>query len=482
MRNKNFNTIIAIAILALFSSCDNELTKTPYNSLTEDNIFSNPNGFSSAIKGVYAGFIDNRTDNISDYYGGDFFSVPDILTDNVILNQKGRLTKTTLYNWTYNSNGYSGFDLYEDAYKIVRKSNAIINNIDKLSAGDFKNNILGEALTARALAHFDLARVYAKIPTQDSNAGKSIGISYIEKVDLNQKPIRENFTVDLVYSKIIRDLIQAEKIINTKNDKGRFNKNTVNALLSRVYLYMGEWEKCIEASQKVNQSVAKRNNFAGIWKDENSDGIITEFLIRIKDDISIGTEYSQTLTNEIKSEYVISYDFYKLYKDNDVRKRSYLETSSFSGSKYNHIIKYQGKTGQVNGIVNAKVIRMAEVKLNMAEAYFELGKENLALDQLNLLRSERYENFKSNNESGDSLNKAIQLERRLELAFEGHRFFDLKRKGLSINRGNYGDLFDGKGASPAFKVLEKNNYKFQLPIPINAINANKGKTKQNPGY
>lgn len=480
---KYIYTLSIVISSVFFSSCEDELTKNPYNSLSEENVFSSPDGFSNAMRGVYAGFIDNGTDNLADYYGGDFFSVPDILTDNVIIKQNGRQSKKVLFDWLYSANNYGGFDFYGDAYKIIRKANAIINNIDNLPSGSFKNNILGEALTARALAHFDLVRVYAKIPTQSSDAGSSLGVAYVETVDANIKPKRN--TVSEVYTKVINDLETAEKNIASDNGNGRFNKNVVNALLSRVHLYAGNWKKVVDYANEVSGTVATIDNFPKVWKDESSDGIVGQFLIRIIDGVAIGTEYSQTNgnTGAVRSEYVVSYDFYQMFKDNDVRKDAYISTSEFSDVTYNHIAKYFGKKGQVNNIVNAKIIRMAEVMLNKAEAYSELDNDIKALEALDAVRSQRYVGFTSDNETGEELKKAIALEKRLEFAFESHRFFDLKRKNLSINRSSvYGDVADGSGTPAVFKELKAGSHKFQLPIPQDAINSNKKNLKQNPGY
>ncbi|MFL0101557.1 RagB/SusD family nutrient uptake outer membrane protein [Tenacibaculum maritimum] len=472
---------ITVGVLSL-SSCEDQLTNTPHNSLTPSSLFSTPNGFSNAIKGVYSGMIGNDRDASKDYYGGDYYSVPDILSDNLIINQKGRQSKRTLYDWLYNSNSYSGFDLYADAYKAINRCNRVIENINNLAEGAFKNNIEGEALAIRALAHFNLVRTYAQIPTQSTNAGESLGVPYVTSSAPLLKPVRN--TVNEVYANIVSDLIASDNLIATSNGTGRFNKNTVASILSRVYLYMGEWQNAINAANKVAGNVASITNFPKVWKDESFEGVISQFLIRNIDQIAIGTEYSQTsATSGVRSEYVISYDFYQKYKSNDIRKDSYISTSPFAGTNYNHIAKYFGKSGQTNNIVNAKVIRMAEVMLNKAEALSELpGQDAAALIALDAVRSKRYTNFVSGGETGQALKDAIALERRLELAFEGHRFYDIKRKGGAINRHTtFGDLADGTGVAPVFKTLKAGDHKFQLPIPQDAMNANPNLV-QNPGY
>jgi len=147
-------------------------------------------------------------------------------------------------------------------------------------------------------------------------------------------------------------------------------------------------------------------------------------------------------------------------------------------NQYNAISKFLGETGQVNGRVDVKVIRAAEVLLNKAEAQYELGQDALStLDELRDLRYVAYDG----GESGQALEDAIQFERRVELSFEGHRFFDLKRRSEPVVRSTMGDLIDGSGTSPDFPTLDADNFRFQLPIPIAEINANQNMV-QNPGY
>lgn len=468
-----------VATLLTTTSCEDQLNKEPYDAISEDKLFSTPKGFTNAILATYRQFTYDENARKAVYYGGPMFSIPDVLTDNVILNTSGRQSLRIVYDWLYAPNNNRN-DVYINAYKVVHNANLILGNSSKLTDADFKKNIEGEALTARALAHFDLVRFYGKIPTQSADANAALGIAYVTKVDNLQKPSR--ITVKEVYDRIIDDLLEAKDKINLENPPGRFNLNSVNALLSRVYLYMGKWQESADAANAVVGAVASKADFPLLWTDQSNKGIISEFLVRQVDRIAIGEQFSQTGPDGVRSEYNISFELYELYKNNDIRKSAYVSTSVFDKNEYNHIKKYFGKTGQVNGIVNAKVIRMAEVMLNKAEALSELpGQDGAALTALDAVRSQRYDGFTSGNETGPALKEAIALERRLEFAFESHRFFDLKRKGLAIERADYGDLSDGGGAPPTYKKLPAGDFKFQYAIPQQATQANPN-LKQNPGY
>jgi hypothetical protein len=124
---------------------------------------------------------------------------------------------------------------------------------------------------------------------------------------------------------------------------------------------------------------------------------------------------------------------------------------------------------------------MGEVYLNRAEAYYNLTQPVAALADLNTLRANRYTNFVAGAETGIALYNAIQLQRRLELAFEGARFFDIKRLNLPLQRDNFGDNADGSGVQAATKLVPANSPLFQLPIPVFEINVN-ANVVQNPGY
>jgi len=99
---------------------------------------------------------------------------------------------------------------------------------------------------------------------------------------------------------------------------------------------------------------------------------------------------------------------------------------------------------------------------------------------LNDLRDLRIDSYVGG-ETGAALLDAILFNRRVELSFEGHRFFDLKRRGLAIQRSAFGDIIDGSGTPAEIMVLPAGDYKFQLPIPTAEINANSN-MQQNPGY
>jgi len=473
---KIFKYIFCLTVFACsFMACDDQLELFPHDELAVEESFQNVEDFNNAIKGLYTGF------RRSGYYGAtsgaaSIYFIPDVISDNVIINANGRRSREAFYDWRYDEDD-SSETFWLSAYKVVQRANLILDKLKNLPDGDVKNNIEGQALAARGIAHFDMVKFYASLPAQ--GAGNELGVPYVTSIDPTLKPARNS--VSETYNSILSDLNTSLGLIAEDNGRGFLNKSVVQALLSRVYLYMGDWEKVIESANAVNGVISTVEEFPGIWKDGSEASVLWKIVVTEPDDVTVGVAWFQESPDGVRSEYNVDKSLYDLYTENDVRKATYFETSDFSGVTYNHIIKYRGReTGNANE-VDAKVIRYAEVLLNKAEAQFETGDESGALTTLDELRANRYTDFESPEETGNALSDAIALERRLELAFEGHRFFDLKRKGLSCVRSDFGDVADGTGEQAEFKELPAGDHRWNMAIGTGEINANSNMV-QNPGY
>jgi len=464
-----------VFITCSFVACDDQLELYPLHEVAVEESFQNVEDFNNAVKGLYTGF------RRSGYYGAtsaaaSIYFIPDVISDNVIINANGRRSRELFYDWRYDEDD-SSETFWLSAYKVIQRANLILEKLVNLPDGDIKNNFEGQALAARGIAHFDLVKFYAGLPAQGANS--DLGVPYVTSVDPTLKPARD--TVAETYNSILADLNAALNLIAEDNGRGFLNKSVLNALLSRIHLYMGDWTKVIETSNAVTGAVATNEEFLSIWKDSFEGSVIWKIITTEPDDVSIGVAWFQESPDGIRSEYNVDKSLYDLYADNDIRKAAYFETSDFAGVTYNHIIKYRGReTGNANE-VDVKVIRYAEVLLNKAEAQFETGDESGALTTLDELRVNRYAEFESPEEMGMALSDAIALERRLELAFEGHRFFDLKRKGLPCVRSNFGDAADGSGEQAEFKELPANDHRWNMAIGTGEINANSNMV-QNSGY
>lgn len=456
-------------------SCDSELDQVPFDDLASENAFITAADFENGIRGVYLQSVRGGFYGSSD--AGSMLSAPDVLSDNVTLSQNGRFTKRTLHDFSYTPSS-AMLTFYRDVYVMVYHANQVLFYAENFE-GESKANIVAEAKALRALGHFNLVSIYGKIPTQASDANSSLGIAYVMDADANILPERN--TVGDTYAMIVQDLKDASEDINENNSTGRLNKDAVNLLLSRVYLYMGEWQKSINAANAVSANVAPRSSVVGVWEDTNQDGLLfyipntTESLGN-----AIGVAWSQGGVTNLIPEYVTSFDLYNLYADDDIRKEAYIFDAVSDGENVNGIKKLFGRPGGQPGIVDYKIFRSAEASLNRAEAQFNLGNDILARQALDEVRSQRYTNPPSG-ETGDALRNAIRLERRLEFAFEYQRFFDIKRWAQSVQRANSGDLADGTGTPSDVLTLNSGSNKFQLPFSQSSLDSNSN-LQQNPGY
>jgi hypothetical protein len=481
-----------LAALLLVTACKKELTQNPYNAIPNEQAFNTPEDFTNAVRGAYAAFRDYQVRNsdgtltrTADYYGGEdngsMASTPDILADNLILNQQGRKSQQTYFNYKYQAN--ATWSLWANAYAVIVRANFVLVNIDHLPDGAFKENVRGEALAIRALAHFDLLRVYAKAYASATDA--DLGVPYVTSVDPAQLPART--PLKAAYALVVDDLGTAVAGIAQDNGEGRLNKAAVEGLLSRVYLYMGLWQKAADAATAAIADAPAANalagtaDFAAIWRDETEKDVLFKIKILDADDATIGVAYEQASPAGVKPEYSVDYGLFNLYAANDVRKNAYIGQTIFNGVAYNYVKKYVGRAQGNANVVDFKVIRMGEVYLNRAEAYYNLGNAPAALADLNTLRANRYTGFVAGTEGGAALASAIQLQRRLELAFEGARFFDLKRRNQPVERPAFGDEADGGGIPASVRSLPAGSPLFQLPIPQAELNANKN-IVQNEGY
>jgi hypothetical protein len=509
----------AVLGVILATGCKkSDLNLYPYNQVATQQAFTSQQLVQFDINGMYQGLRASGS-----YFVGTWNIVPDVLADNLVLNQQGRQSlKTPYYNYTYSSN--STYGLFTGGYTIIRRANAILENIGTLPAGTFKNDATGQAMALRAMVYFDMSRVYSK--TYLNASATDFTLPYVTTSAATNLPGSE--PLQGFYAKVIADLVAAEALINTKSTNTNIflNKEAVAGLLSRVYLYKGDYANCILEANKalgnatgpaLSSILPSLANFNAIWIDDaaGDPGVLFKVKNTSLDNLNTpGVNYYQFLTrpatippaapstqNGYKSEYLPDFTFYGMFAANDVRKSSYFQTNYFNGTLYNNIIKYAGRNGPpelgigvVNpnankispaGVVDGKVLRTAEVLLNRMEAEYRSGAIAAAVADLVLLKTNRYTGYDptaDNALAGVPLLTEILKQRRLELAFEGDRFFDLKRLNLPVQRDAvHGEKADGTGIPPTIATLAAGDFKFQLPYPQTEITVNPA-IKQNPGY
>jgi starch-binding outer membrane protein, SusD/RagB family len=481
---------LSAAVTSLtFVSCDRELDQVSYLNEPEETAMLRPESFRQALDGAYTSL------KAGGYYSSDTGSqmiMADLTSDNLVRSPAGRGSNFAASNFEFSSDNSQTTGLYTAAYNTISKANFVLKYLDNgVLSGTAKTNIEAEARALRAIVHFDIVRAYSKIPTQSAGAGSSIGIYYADQYNPlnNTATVNRSLTVDQVYDKIIADLLfAADNITQDDDNKGRLSKASVYGLLSRVYLYKGDYAKTIqygELALGLSPDLILKADFSDFWKKENNTkqtakGILFQVLNSAAEGVTVGVAYNQTISGQLRSEFVVDYDLFNEYAANDVRKSVYFTTSQYNSKTYNNVTKYSSNGGAAN-VVSIKYLRGAEVVLNVAEAAYKSGDVTKALTLLNSLRTQRYDAYTPGTETGVALLNAIYKERRLELAFENDRWYTLKRLGLSVQRSGKGEQSNGTGTAAVEQTLAAGSTKWQWPIPINAIQQNPN-IQQNSGY
>ncbi len=494
MKKINFKYIHFVTLLAIFfmTSCSKKIDLQPQFSLDGSKALTSLDQADFVLAGSYnrflgAGYFNSipTTNTGTDpLQPASFSGLPDMMSDDLVETFEDFPNYQKSSDWSYAADDPNVQITFANCYNVISGVNIILRDIDALSSEDPEraNSIRAQALAIRAMVHFDLLRYFAA--TFDRNSSE-LGVAYIKVYDATAKPARN--TIKECYDNIFADINNAITAFNgggtPSGDDSKLTLNATYALKARVSLYAGQWQDAVDASTSLINEIplADATSFPGIWTDDNEEEVIWKVKFQ---SVSDGTPYENVFfARGNKSLYRPTLTIDALYDANDIRYNSYIATvATYNGIGHDPrlaVIKHAGKgatTTEGGGFVDWKVFRIAEFYLTRAEANFELGNEAAALDDLNALRTERIIGFVPGTESGAALLDAIKLERRKELAFEGHRFFDMKRWDKTpIERC-------GEADSPSnICELAHNSRSWAWPIPETEISANPNMV-QNPGY
>lgn len=378
-------------------------------------------------------------------------------------------------------------------YSVIDRVNRVLQAlpnavVETATDNALRDRVRGEALFIRAYAHFELFRYYCK---NYDPAG--LGMAYMETPSLTPT---QRIQMGDYFVKILADLTASKPLLaNNVTDVYRANTVAASGLHARIALYMRNWDDAITYSTEFINALplATRAQFPGIWSDANK--IESAFkLSRISTNARIGSFYRGVFTKNAAGATVVPasiswvpssklFDSYD--KTNDIRFSSYVIDepllAAAAGKPSKIVAKYAGTGYTTNNenVADIKLLRTGEMYLIRAEARAEKNAftgPNSAESDLNALRAARINSYTNVTlGSKDAAITAIIAERFKELAFEGHRFWDLKRRGLPVER------LDADAPNAQAKTLSANNFRFVLPIPQSEVNANPT-IQQNDGY
>lgn len=481
MKLKYYHTA-ALAILALASCNEDEfLYEAPELKQSTEITLGSIDGIKKAVAGAYSPLSGAA------WYGSDFITNCELRACNARkpINNKwdsGRCKPG--YDWSYTSSS-TITGLWSYAYYTIANANEILDNVDGKADEQTVNGIKAEALFLRAISHFDLVRTFGQPYTQ-VDPTTSLGVPVMLHAT-NGTPARN--TVAEVYEQVEADLLEAEKLMpDDYNTEGTYHqvvadykavasKEAIQALLSRVYLYMGKWQAAADYATKVINS----GKF-GLWNEEELTTVYTQNVASPKSGEVIFEVYgdqSNYLFADQNWEFLMwissprgsgdfgaAHDVYDLYSDKDARKKLFV-TDPDAGTQY-WTTKYAGKDNSSPSYNNTILIRLSEMYLNRAEAQIKGATVDGATAQSDMaaVANARGVAPEAVTERG------VFTERRKELAFEGHIIYDFARFGYSLKR---------EDTNATLKEIPFPNYRWAMPIPKSEIDANPNMV-QNPNY
>lgn len=485
--------ILTAALTLSLASCKKELNQLPNTQLSADVVYNNISAAETVMNGCYSSLRNTS------YYGRAFIVMNDITTDNLVAGTWFSNSYSSWQNNTFNSSTYEARDVWAAIYSSIHRVNTLLKNIDKVPVSDGedpaavavrKQDIKAQCLALRALFYFDLMRTYAKIDLNDK-AGVPMVTEPTSETNIPRLTVKAN------YDQVVADLTQAESLISPANatTQIKVNKNFINALQSRVYLYYKDYANASKAADKIVAAgfgyETTVDNFNKIWTDDISTKEII-FKIGIEAVKESGAvNYGVFFINDSggslvpNPDYIPSVALFNLFAANDLRTAAFFKSLKLRNfaTPLNVVNKYPGNPAYKAYADKAnapKLLRFAEVALNKMEAnyYLDMTVAKTLLKQIRVARIPGYNTALVDAYDDATLLAQIRIERRKELAFEGNEFFDLKRWGIGFSRprdGAYQAVENAVGDVPA------TNFRFVWPIPQAERESNKV-LDQNPGY
>lgn len=435
----------AFALMGSLAACDSILDQSPVDQLPEDRAITNAEGARAALAGAYNAFQDLS------YYGGDFPFFGDLSADNAV--STGTFTSyATADDNQLRADNATVYDIWVVLYDGVNRSNNILEKVPPLTDLEEveKNQILGEARFLRALHYHNLVKLYSDVPLRLETVE-----SVEEAAEIARSPVAD------VYAQIGADLTEAEGLVTETAPATRVTTGAVDALQARVALYQGDYGAAVaEADEVLGQGYTLAADYAELFDEEGQDTPedILKVIFTAQQFTNIGFYYiSPDLGG--RGEIAPSQSLIDAYDPADARLAwsiSGTEEGVASGVKFPTTF----------GAEDFHVIRLGEVILIKAEALARQNDLPGAVDAYNLVRGRAGlpgHTLGADVTTQEEVLAAIDLERRLELAFEGDRWPDLVRTGRAV------EVMD----IPEFQTL--------YPIPQTEVDVAPDLT-QNPGY
>ena len=428
--------IVAAAVLV--SACDSQLVTDPTASIDSETALTTARGLDLALNGAYRSL---------QFSAREYVAYPDLYADN--LDFTGTFQSDREFGLRSVSPENTGvLPFWSNAYNGINRANGVLAGIPDVSDLSASRQALyrGEALFIRSMHYLRLVRWFGGVPLM-LQPSKGVG----------EESLVSRNTEAEVYAQIIQDLEEAANLLPAGKEPGKATRGAANALLARAYLDVGDFPVARDKATGVisDATYSLVGNFRSLYTTKHSSESIYEVHYTVNNSNSLafwffpqeeGGRWGFSPTAEL----------YGLYGPTDVRRDASVNITA--GKRY--IFKYPRVNTEDDNVI---LLRLAEMYLIRAEANAELGAPDATvLADINTLRT-RASATPVTASGKAALMDAILNERRLELAFEGHRFFDLRRHGKAEEK------------------LQMSATRLVLPLPQAELDVNENLT-QNPGY
>lgn len=462
-----FSRIALLSISTLMVLCTgcNKLDMKPTDSIDPDKAFRNLEDVNMGILGAYA---------VLDY---TLIANNVTVSDEAVVPGENTVSNTDAYRWLYTPSSGSVTSAFGEYYRAIDRANRVLAALEQLEVAPGEQALTehykGELLGIRAFCHLQLLSAFA-----ESYQADAMGVPYMVESQIGY-PARDSFGE--VMRLIQQDLETAASLMSADfEDQSRITRLAVRAIQARASLYNKDWEQAIDFATDVIEQVplADASEFAAIWTDESNAEVIWELARAGTTDSRIGGFFFREDGGVVL--YAPSFKLISQFdRDKDVRFSNYILHDPDRGAdKSPYLVsKYLGGDASAPGLADIKLFRVAEMYLIRAEAYAETGGLDNAATDLNTLRAKRISGYLPQSYGNkEALIQAVYTERLKELAFEGHRFFDLKRRSMDVERAEE----DADNTSGAM-LLTPEDAAYSFPIPADEISVNENMI-QNPKY
>ncbi len=451
MKKIFFNIILIAGVLLLPQACSDELDVTPTQSVAEEDVFTTTRNAWAAVNGIHrtmfqqAGSMDNAG------HGSKMMAI-DFMGDDLVPDTWQWFVRAARWQEHDNENASHPYDWWRLYYRIIANANMIIHNIeDAEGPARDREFILGQALAYRAFSYYQMVQFFGH-RYDPATTNDQLGVPLVLEPTTEGLP---RATVEEVYAQITQDLDQAiglleGKVVDWDTDapKSHITQDVALGLRARVALTMHDWGNAasfanqarqgnvLMSQGQVLQGFSNHDNPEFMWASRQLPDQTTYF-----HSFYAFMSYNFSSSNIRTCPKAINSQLYYEISDTDIRKQLWEETAEGAEERGGipgnavdfHSFKFEA-AGSGDSRGDVPFMRTAEMFLIEAEALAQDGQDGQAAQVLYDLVSARDDEYALSANTGQDLIDEIMIHRRVELWGEGHRWFDLKRHNLPLDR------------------------------------------------